>query len=101
VCGSGGSSPQQGRYARLRAVARALNEREEWAAQEEFDAAFPAATTLDAIDALARQSGLSAAAPSPSPSARRERVRGLLVELCGWATGIEAAVQARQPRAPT
>jgi hypothetical protein len=91
--------PSEADYARLRDVACALNEREQWATQEAFDAAFPARATLDAADELARQSGLSAAAPSPS--ARRERLRGLLLELCGWATGIEAADQARKPRAAT
>jgi hypothetical protein len=54
---------------------------------------------LDAIDELAHQLGLSAVAPSSS--ARRERLRGLLLELCGWATGIEAADQARKPRTAT
>jgi hypothetical protein len=91
--------PSEADYARLRAVACALNERERWANQDEFDAVLPAATTFDAIDELARQSGLSA--DLPSPSARRERLRGLLLELCGWATGIEAADQARKPRRAT
>jgi hypothetical protein len=91
--------PSEADYARLREAACLLNEREQWATREEFDAVFPAATTLDAIDELAHQLGLSAAASSPS--ARRERLRGLLLELCGWATGIEAADQARKPRAAT
>ena len=91
--------PSDADYVRLREVAWALNEREQWATQEEFDAAFPAATTLEAIDKVAYQLGLSAAAPSSS--ARGERLRGLLLELCGWATGIEAADQARKPRAAT
>ena len=92
-------APSDANYARLREVACALNEREQWATQEAFDAAFPTAATLDAADDLARASGLRAA--PPSPSARRERLRGLLFELCGWATGIEAADQARKPRAAT
>ena len=91
--------PSEADYARLREVACALNERERWAAQEEFDAAFPGATTLDAIDELAHQPGLREAAPSPS--ARHERLRGLLLELCGWATGIDAADQASKPHTAT
>jgi hypothetical protein len=36
-----------------------------------------------------------------SPSARHERLRGLLLELCGWATGIDAADQACKPHTAT
>ena len=42
-------------YVRLRAQARALNERERWVSDDEFDAQFPAASALQAIDELERQ----------------------------------------------
>jgi hypothetical protein len=91
------SVPSEGAYVRLRAWARALNEREQWASRDEFDAQFPTAAALSTIDELERQYRLSgAASPSPDPNPH-EQLHRLLLELCGWATGIEAADQARKP----
>ena len=93
--------PSEAAYVRLRARARGLNEREQWASDEEFDAHFPPATALHAIEELESQYRLSGAA-SPSPAAApspHEQLHRLLLELCGWATGIEAADQARKPPA--
>ena len=93
--------PSEADYVRLRGWARALNEREQWASEDEFDAHFPAATALTAIDELERQYRVTAAASSAPviASDRHEQLRRLLLELCGWATGIGAADQARKPPA--
>ena len=53
--------PSEAEYVRLRSRARGLNEREKWASDEEFDAHFPPATALQAIDELESQYRLSGA----------------------------------------
>jgi hypothetical protein len=79
-------------YERLRAGASALNARHGWATNDEFEALLPSIASREEVRALNEQlSAPGSAAPAPQPA---ELVRLLLLDLAGWATGIQLAGQA-------
>jgi hypothetical protein len=84
-------SQAEAEYERLRAEARALNARHEWATDDEFEALLPTIASRQEVRALDEQlspPGSVALAPEPA-----ELVRLLLLDLAGWATGLRLAGQ--------
>jgi hypothetical protein len=84
-------SQAEAEYERLRAEARALNARHEWATDDEFEALLPTIASRQEVRALDEHlspPGSVALAPEPA-----ELVRLLLLDLAGWATGLRLAGQ--------
>ena len=91
-------SRTESEYESVRAEAKALNARQGWAGEEEFDTLFPSLTSWREVDALNVQ--FPAHEPGTSHPKPAESLRLMLLNLASWATGVRLAGETLDAAAP-